>query len=307
MKRNNRWGRSTVSVALMVLLSAGLSAQDLKILVPRTVSALPVLSLADTYLGGRKVMVEVFDDHALAMAALVTGKTDILMTGFSTGLNRWSSSSDVVHAATPVWGVSSLVALDPSLKSLGDLEGKTILVPFAGSPLEIQLKVLLDHTGMTGKVKIDYAPIPQQVPLLLQKKVDAISVPEPLVTRLKTQNGAFQVFTFAQAWSQVTGGEPRSPQVSLFVRKKEGVGRAVLEDLNKALASSLAALKIHPEAAAAKYGAILQVPAPLILGGLSNTLFDLPSGEVQKSLIEGYLRITKEVPQLPSQEFYSLP
>ncbi len=291
----------------ILTLASGLSSQDIKILVPRTLSSLPALELRDQVIQNQKIQVEIFDDHALAMAALVSGNADILMTGFSTGLSRFLSTGDIQHLATPVWGVSSLVAMDPDLKTLREFKGLTIMVPFAGSPLEVQLKVLLEKEGLLGQVKIDYAPIAQQIPLLIQKKAAGICVPEPLVSRLISGNKALQVFTFAQEWAGVNKGDPRSPQVSLFVKNTRAPNKAILSQILILWSLALKELGTNPQETSVKFAPELQVTQDLILKGLSNTILELPDTTTTRALINGYLSITKETPVLPGDEFYTFP
>lgn len=294
-------------LGLLLCAAAALAqtAPTLILPVPRTLSSIPVLELDGKTFAGQTLKVEFFDDHALAFAGLLSGKTALLMTGFTVGANHGFTAADVVYVKTPVWGVSSLVALDPKLKTLADFAGKTILVPFAKSPLELQLLAILKANGQEGKVKIDYAPITQQVPLLLQKKADGICVPEPLVSKLVTQNGAFEVASFAKLWAPLNGGNPQSPQVSLFAKADQVAKlKPVLDALLPALEAATLAVQKDPAAAAKKYAAAFGLTPELLARGLANTLLALPPAAQERQLVSKYFELLGETRRLSDSFFY---
>ncbi len=237
---------------------------------------------------GYQVKVELYDDHPLAMAEFISGKYDLLMTGYQLGLGRWQADNSLRLFAMPVWGVSSLMVIDPSLKTLNDLNGKTILVPFKGSPLELQFLFFLKDQNMVDKVALGYAPITQMIPMLLRGQADAIAVPEPLASKLRLQNQARVLFSFAELWDEFTG-DPRSPQVGIFVRSSDSVAKAnLLEEIRKVLAAQINLLKNVSEETLSKVAPILGVTLELARAALDQTLFDLPGLGDQLRLINHY-------------------
>jgi len=215
-----------------------------------------------------------------------------LLTGSTLAVKNSQSNGPLVHVATPVWDVSGLVTLNPEAQTLADFAGKTIVVPLAGGPLDVQLQALLKAQGLVGQVKVDYAEPAQAVALLLQKKADAACLPEPLVSRLVVLNGAREVFTFSQAWAVLNHGDGRAPQVSLVARRDWAAAHAAfLKALVVAYRASVAAVKADPKAYAVHFAPTLGLPAAIVERGLKNTLFDVPTATETASLYAGYLAL----------------
>ena len=260
--------------------------------VPRTISSIPLLELNGKKIAGKKIKVEYFQDHIIAMAEFMQGKTDILMTGFTQGLANYYGNKDVVLAACSVWGVSRLITGDRSIQSLEDMTGKTILVPFAKSPLDLQLRAILKSSGLEDKITIGYAVPQQAVPMLITGKADAICVPEPLASKLIISGKAHNVFNFADKWAEVSGGEKRSPQVSIFVKKDfSESNKKQLEKIIAAVDSQIALIKKDPSMVSEKYKADFNLPAAVLSSGLANTLMEIPGYNDSKKLCLDYLEI----------------
>lgn len=281
----------------------GLMAQEsLTIAVPKTLSSIPFLELQNKIVGDRKVVIEIFEDHALAFAQFLSKKYDLILTGFSQGAANSRSNPELIHLLTPVWGVSSLITLDKTLSGLTDfkaLEGKILTVPFAGSPLDQQLRALLRSQSLEGLVRIQYSPIPQQIPLLLSGQVQAISLPEPLASRLILQNGAYEVFSFSQAWGAIAQGDPRSPQVSLFaLRNHKDSWGSVMPALLNALKATTKRVKELPEEVAPQYTEFFGLPTPLLIRGLTKTLLEITPFEAEKKAILTYQRLVGDTKPL---------
>jgi NitT/TauT family transport system substrate-binding protein len=297
--------RLLLAAAWAVLVAFVLPAQTPTVLVPaaKTVSSIPLLALEGKVIAGMTLATPLFDDHPLALAELLGGRSQVLLTGSTLAVKNSQAGGPLVEVATAVWDVSGLVTLDPSLKTLGDFAGKTIVVPLAGGPLDVQLQALLKAQGLTGKVKVDYAEPAQAVALLLQKKVEGACLPEPLVSRVVV-NGGTEVFTFAQAWAAINSGDGRAPQVSLVARRDWATAHP---DFLKALVAeyrkSVEAVQADPKAYAARFAPILGLPPTLVERGLSHTLFDLPTTAETARLYRSYLGIIGDLRPV-AQDFF---
>jgi NitT/TauT family transport system substrate-binding protein len=264
------------------------SAQILTIAVPRTISSAPLLVLGGKTLESNQIQVNIYDDHPLALAEFLAGRSDVLLTGYQLGLSRWHADQGVRHLATVVWGVSSILTKNLPQEGLEALRGKTILVPFAGSPLEVQLKALLKSANLLDTVTIDYSPITQMPALLLQGRTDAIAVPEPIVSRLVLQNQARILMNFATEWERLTG-DARSPQVSLFVKSSELSQRLkVFQTLRDAVRQKLT--QGYTDQELTLLAQRLEIPVELAKKALASTLFSLPDNATQYRLLETYHR-----------------
>lgn len=288
----------------LLLLTAAAFAQ---IVIPaaKTVSSIPLLALEGRTIGGLTLSTPLFDDHPLALAELIGGKTQVLLTGSTLAVKNSQSGGPLVQIATPVWDVSGLVTLNPDLKTLEDFVGKTLVAPLAGGPLDLQLQAILKAKGLLGKVRIDYAEPAQAVAMLIQKRVDGACLPEPLVSRLVVLNKAFQVFSFAEAWAPLNRGDGRAPQVSFVARRDWTSSHAdFLRAFLTAYRESVAAVQADPKSFAATYAPVLGLPAAILERGLSRTLFAVPGPAETQALYASYLDLIGETKPLADDFFF---
>jgi NitT/TauT family transport system substrate-binding protein len=267
------------------------SAGPIRVAVPFSVSSIPVLTLNGKTIAGHRVDVSVFQDHSLTLAEFLRGDIDILMTGFTQGTAAFAGNRNVRHAATLVWGVSSIMVRDAGLKNLEGLAGKSLGVPFAKSPLDLQTRVILEARGLAGKVSLEYAPPQQALALLLAGKLDAAALPEPLPSQLEAAGKAFRLARYQDLWKAVTGGEARSPQVSLFVLEPfAGSHAGFMNGFIAAVAASTAAVTADPAQAAAARATDFKLTPEIVKTGLDNTLLAVPPKAETRSLIMDYLK-----------------
>jgi hypothetical protein len=302
---------------ILILISAGLLFQcapqkkkggeepeTIHILAPLSLSSLPVMMIDNLTMGGKKIDVEFFTDHSLSMAQFLQSEADILMTGFSLGLKTASEHPGIRHMATPVWGVSSLISLDPGLADLKAFSGKSVSVPFAGSPLELQLIHIMETIKVKKEIHLEYSPIQQSIPLLLQGKIDGICVPEPLASRLVLENNGQRVFRFQDEWAQVTGGEKRSPQVTIFMKAEFGENQSrFLSHVHRALVKNIEIIREDPAELAATYSTLFSVSPAVMEEGIKHTLFQIPGHEETRSIIADYVKRIFPGTPLPDQFF----
>jgi NitT/TauT family transport system substrate-binding protein len=277
--------------------------QTVSISVPVSVSSIPILVLDGVNAGNTRIAVSQFQDHSLTLAEFIKGNIDILMTGFTQGLAVYEGNKKIVYLATPVWGVSSLMTRDKSLSTPGELAGKHVIVPFAKSPLDLQLRAILAAGHLLDKVTIEYGPVQQAIPLLLAGKTDAIAVPEPFASDLEIKGNARRLFTFQVAWAGITGGEGRSPQVSLFTtRTFAETHEEFLRALLVLVRQETEALVINPIEAADTFADVFHAGRDVVLAGIKNTLFDLPATKDSIALCSDY--ITRIGLKQPESGFY---
>lgn len=301
-----------VALAAAVLTAAPLAvsaspakpeqAGVLRILVPQSTSAIPLLMLADEDpLAGIDIRAETFLVHAQALALLVRGDADLLYTGTSQGWENRLGGSPIVIVGTGVWGVSSLVGTDAAIGRVADLKGRRIALPFPGSPLDVQTRYLLERAGLDPDrdVQISYGAFTQSLPRLLAGQLDAAALPEPQATAAVRGNGLVRLFRYADAWAAASsGGDAKSPQVSLFAMADWAAAhartlRSLVTEWRRA--SGHAAAK--PAEAAARYATALSVDAPLLEEALGNTLLAVPGFADHKArVLAYYAEVSKYLP-----------
>ena len=285
---------------LLAVLTAALSAASpliaqspvkLRILVPQSTSALPFLLIhSQGPTDGLEVSVEQFASHPQALALLLKGDADLLLTGTSQGWENRLDGSPLVMIDTGIWGISSLVVKDPSLKDFADLKGKRIALPFAGSPLDFQTRAILSRLSMDPDrgVTISYGPFTQSMPLLMAGQLDAVALPEPQATMMVREQGLIRAETYAGAWAKATG-DPESPQVSLFATSAFASShKAVITRLVDAWRKASAQVREKPDAAAEAFASTLSSTPEIMAEAARNTLFDVPDFKENKTRVMAY-------------------
>jgi ABC-type nitrate/sulfonate/bicarbonate transport system substrate-binding protein len=313
--------RSIVLATVLVLLvSTQLSADDAKpqqvrVLVSQTTAALPFLLMAsEGAVSGVDLKVDFFANHAQALALLLRGETDFLLSGTSQGWENRLDGSPIVMLDTGIWGISSLVGKDPSIKGFADLKGKRLAMPFPGAPLDFQSRALLSFEKIDPDkdVTISFGPFAQSVQRLLAGQLDAAALPEPLATTVVKKNGLLRLVEYSQAWARFTGGDRQSPQVSLFATEGYARGHAALiATLVTSWDAASRRVTAAPDQAAAQFAAALQVEAGILEEATRNTLLAVPSPTENRTRVLAYYKaVSKYFPAGPrplDERFFFVP
>ena len=279
-------------------------ASPLRALVPQTTAALPFLQMARVGApAGVGLKVDFFANHPQALAILLRGEADILLSGTSQGWENWLDGSPIVMLDTGVWAIASLIGRDPSIKGFADLKGKRLALPFPGSPLDFQSRTLLSFEKIDPDrdVRFSFGPFAQSVQRLLAGQLDAAALPEPLATLVVRKNGLLRLVEYSQGWARFTGGDGQSPQVSLFAmegwaRSHAGLAAALISAWDAASRAVTAA----PRAAAAAFAAALNAEPVILEESTRNTIFTVPSpAENEKRVLAYYQAVSKYFPAGP--------
>jgi ABC-type nitrate/sulfonate/bicarbonate transport system substrate-binding protein len=291
-------------LAIMLLLSAvtgypdSNKASPLRVLVAPTTAALPFLQMArDGVPGGIQLKVDFFANHAQALAILLRGEADLLLSGTSQGWENRLDGSQIVMLDTGVWAISSLVGKDPSIKGFADLKGKRLALPFPGSPLDFQSRTLLSFEKIDPDkdVSISFGPFVQSVQRILAGQLDAAALPEPLATLVVRKNGLLRLVEYSQAWARFTGGDRQSPQVSLFAT--EGWARDHADLVTAVISAWAAASRMvtaAPGPASAAFAAALNTEPAILEEAARNTILTVPSPAENKARVQAYYEVVSK-------------
>lgn len=247
----------------------------LRIAAPKSLAAAPLILLAsekpDCY------ELNFFTDHDLALRELLEGKTDLLSTGY-TETERLPEANRPERICTFVWGLSALMVRQAGLKNLTELAeylsrepGAALVLPFAKSPLDLEMRALLTRLLPERTIPLINAPLPETFAAFQQGKMAAALLPEPMASILEFSGKAQRLADVAELERQATGIKG-SPQVALFVKKGQvlpvefmpGFRRAIL------LVHNLDALQCHAVAEQ------LAIPEPVLKKAMVHVIFDLP-------------------------------
>jgi len=285
-------------IALLVSVSIGHSevrgVQQVRVLVPQTTAALPFLRIEKEGPGsGVGIDVHLFSNHAQALALLLRGDADLLLSGTSQGWENRLDGSSIVMIDTGVWGLASLVGKDASIRAFSDLRGRRVALPFPGSPLDFQTRAILAHESLDPQrdLTISYGPFTQSVARLIAGQIDTAALPEPVATAAVRKSGLLRLIDYAAAWAAVTGGDGRSPQVSLFTTQSfASAHRQVLADLVAAWRESSSAISRGPSDAARSFASALGLDASILEEATRRTILEVPTPAENRARVMDYYR-----------------
>ncbi len=306
--------------ALCFLLTAILStvgAKDilLKLLAPQLTSSIPLLEIErrdaiDDVLPGVEIEVEFFANHAQALARLLNGDVALIFTGANVGWENHLSGGPIVMINTGVWGTSSIVGSLSEYKGLRDLVNKRVALPFPGAPLDLQMRYIFEKNGIDPdrEIQIVYAPFPQAAGQILAGQVDAAPLPEPLATTLVENQGLYRYERVQDAWAKVNGGDPLSPQVSLYTTALTYQAIAgIIPRLVAEWSEMSEYVTAFPVKAADAHADRLGYQKSIVAEALGNTILMVPDREENRSRVLAYIALmsTDAGKSVPKDVFFA--
>nr|WP_297314092.1 hypothetical protein [Thauera sp.] len=142
-------------------------------------------------------------------------------TNVAANLYNRGAKLQLINVST--WGVLWLVSRDPALKSLADLRGKELAMPFRGDMPDIVLQLLAEQQGMDVRkdLQLRYVASPvDAMQLLVMRRVDHALLAEPAASMALRKTGSFPLSLVAPsciaAWtcSRSGGGCSRALRAS---------------------------------------------------------------------------------------------
>jgi len=254
---------------------------QLRIAAPKSLAAAPLILMAAEHPGDYEL--KFFTDHDHALADLTIGTTDILCTGYSE-MERLPEIGRPQRLATFVWGLSALMVCEPGVKNLTDLaslirkkSGAALTLPFAGSPLDLEVRALL-RALLPGKdLLIINAPLLQTFASFQQGKITAAVLPEPMATALEMSGEAFRLADIAELQKQATG-RAYSPQVALFAGQEKNLP----PDFMAQFTESILRMRLAVAADLKRVADGLAMGQAALERALSHVIFELPAAAETK-------------------------
>ena len=263
------------------------------------------------------------DPDQLRVMAL-DGRADVLAmpTNVAANLHNRGAKLQLLNVST--WGVLWLVSRDPTLKSLADLRGKELAVPFRGDMPDIVFQLLAEQQGVDVRkdVQLRYVASPiDAMQLLVMRRVDHALLAEPAVSMALRKTGSFPLSVIApelhrsvdlqQEWGRVFARSARIPQAGIAVMGALRERPDVVARIEAEYARSLAWCRDHAEACGQGVAArIDMLSAEAVADSIAVSLMDaVPAHAARAELEFMFGQLMKKSPaliggKLPDDGFY---
>jgi len=263
-------------------------SEQITIYAPMSTSSIPVILAARQF---PQVNLVLYADQSQANTEFIRGEVSVLVSGLSVGVDLYKNGVPVQVANSFVSGLSYLVTYGKPVTSLNELVGKSIYIPFEGSPIDEMVGFLVSENGLTWKTDITpvYLPFDSSIELLKQGKADAVVLPEPMVTLVEDQPNVFISLNLAQEWNRVTGSQDGYPQVASFVNPDWAAkNEAFLTEFNQVLGIAIQSVQEDPQTAIDQVKDQYKLSPEKLLKSVSRTRYLLVSGSEMQSSINNY-------------------
>ena len=282
-------------------------AKMVTIYAPASTSSVPVILAA-----GKMDNVELvlFSNQTQANVEFLRGDAQVMVTGLSVGFDLKKNGAPLQLINTYVNGLSYLVSYGFEANSFSDLKGKSVYVPFEGSPIEEAAAYLAGNEGVAWKTDITpvYSPFDASIALLKEGKLEAVILPEPMVSLVEGLPSVFVGPSLYSLWNQYNPGDDGYPQVGTIINVDFAAKNpAFVEQFNEALAAAITETQADPAAAVEAVKDQFKIPAPKMAAAMGRTHYHLLTAAEMQSAVEKYYEVIGKPLSDEFEGFYYLP
>ncbi len=206
-------------------------------------------------------------------AGLTSGSMQVVVMPVTAAANLHTRGLGVRLANVMTNGLLYVISTDPAIRTIADLKGRKITVPFPNDTPELVFDAVLGNYGMVAgtDVEVDRTGTPiEAIQMLLTGRIDIALVPEPAATAAMVKAAVagktvYRGIDMQPEWGKVTGRGPVMPQAGLALDARFLADHAdKVEPLLIALEKAIAAVIADPSEAAGHAASALELPWPVI-------------------------------------------
>ena len=305
-----------MAMLLLFLVSFPCEARiELYVQSPPIVSAIPLFWIQEKGCLDEEVnfRVSVSPDHRRALSLISREGIQMVVTGINVGARAYNAGIGINLLNVNIWGIDYLLTYGFKADSWEDLKGKTLCLPLKGGPLDFVVRYLVQKARIDIEdINLVYRPLPQGAKYFQTGRLNAIVLPEPLVTvTLRKTPRAYLSIDIQKEWAKYHQGDDRIPFVGLFVSSTFVEEHPELIEKFKLLyLEGVRWVNQNQKGAAELAQKYLKIPSPVFQEALKRTHFECISSHQSKKRVQGYFgEILKIYPELiggrlPDGEFY---
>ena len=251
-------------------------------------------------------------DHQRGISLIAQNEIDFLITGSNVGANAYNRGIDLKLLNINTWAIDYLLSYDFEVERWQDLESKSLALPLQGGPLDFLARYLLEANNVDPEsVNLVYRSLPGAAQYFMAGNLDAILLPEPLVTvTMLNAEKAVLSMDIQEEWAKVHG-DPRIPFVGLFVSSQFGEENSQFTNIvNAYYNQGVNWVNENPAAAAELAAKHFEMPVAVLEQSLSRVDLNIYAEAESRELIDLYFsEILEMYPEMiggrmVDEEFY---
>lgn len=302
-------------LALILLIVFPAAALEINVQSPTVPAALPFLWMQEEIElpAAVDLNLNLSSDHQRGMALLARNDIDFLITGTNVGANAYNRGINLKMLNVNTWAIDYLLTNDFKPQNWHELKGKDLAIPLQGGPLDFLIRYLAEKNGLNPEQDLNlvYRALPGAAQLFIAEELDAVVLPEPLVTiSLAKAKNAVLAMDLQAEWAKIHQDE-RIPFVALFVNGDFSQKHPRFTDIiNAYYKKGVDWVNNNPEAAAELAAKHFEMPASILRESMSRVNLNIYSEAETKALTKIYFEeILKMYPELlggasTDEEFY---
>ena len=315
MLKKKRLITSILIISFIFLAVLPAAAKEINVQAPPVPAALPFLWMQEEaeLPAAVDLNINLSSDHQRGMSLLAQNDIDFLITGTNVGANAYNRGINLKMMNVNIWGIDYLLTNGFKAENWQDLKGKDLAIPLQGGPLDFLARYLAEKNGLDPEKDLNlvYRALPGGAQLFMAGQLDAIVLPEPLVTVSLARGASAEMsMDIQKEWAKIHGDE-RIPFVALFANGDFTEEYPQFTDIiNGYYKQGVDWVNNNPEAAAELASKHFNMPAPLLKKSYSRVNLNIYSDSECRELTELYFGEMLEMyPELiggslPDEEFY---
>jgi NitT/TauT family transport system substrate-binding protein len=216
-----------VAVVLILTSSCSVSSPQTKLDNIRLVGTIGPLSIPLAYMAEKnslslmanKTTFSIWGNPTQLQAIISGGQGDFVSLPTNSAATFYNKGVALQLLDSSIWNILYLITSDTSIKSVSDLKGKRVVVPYQGAVPDAMFRFTCQKQGLNPDkdIEIYYAPDPIQASQLLltaQEKYVLLSEPSATSVILKGKNTGLtfrRVFSLKTEWEKATAGQSSTP------------------------------------------------------------------------------------------------
>ncbi len=270
----------------------------------------------------KKVEFRLWQNPDELRAILLKKEAHIVAIPTNVAANLYNKGEDIKLLNVSIWGILEIVTRDKNIKTINDLKGKEIVVPFRADMPDIVIQAIIKKAGFDPKkdFNIVYAPAPPDaMQMLILRRADNVLLAEPATSMAMRKTGSFPVNLIAptiyrsvnlqKEWGRVYKTAPKVPQAGIAV--VGNLDANIVKRFEEEYRKSLNWYKSHPKEAGELVAKNIKFfKAEAVSDSIPNVQLEAKSAtESQKDLEEFYKVLLEIEPKLiggkmPDKGFY---